>query len=103
MAMVCHVKNYAEGNNMNKAFIAYENETDLFSIGGMSIENRLDRISIYGSLDITKDKEGLENALKLKHIIDASIDALKRDENLPDRIEILGTDTIENPFYNADT
>lgn len=97
-AMEYHVRNYAEGNEMNKGFLAYENESDSFSIGDMTIENRLDRVSIYGSLDITKDKEGLENALKLKRIIDTSIDALKRDKNLPDRIIILGTDTIENPF-----
>lgn len=83
---------------MNKGFMAYENESDSFSIGGMTVENRLDRISIYGSLDITKDKEGLESALKLKRIIDASIDSLKREKNLPDKIEVVGTDTVENPF-----
>jgi len=48
----------------------------------MTIENRLDRISIYGDLDITKDKEGLKNAFKLKRIIDASIDALKREREI---------------------
>lgn len=96
--MEFRVRNYAEGNKMNKGFMAFENETESFTIGEMTVENRLDRISVYGSLDITKDKEGLENALKLKRIIDASIDALKRDKNLPDRIEIVGTDSVENPF-----
>lgn len=96
--MEFRVRNYAEENNMNKGFMAYENESDSFSIGGMTVENRLDRISIYGSLDITKDKEGLESALKLKRIIDASIDSLKREKNLPDKIEVVGTDTVENPF-----
>lgn len=48
---------------MSVAFMAFENETDTLSVGGMSIENRLDKISIYGSLDITKDKSGLTNAL----------------------------------------
>ena len=96
--MEYRAKNYAEGNDMNKGFMAFENETDSFTIGGITIENRLDRVSIYGSLDITKDKDGLENALKLKRIIDASIDALKRDKNLPDKIEVVGTDTVENPF-----
>ncbi|MFA6189806.1 MAG: hypothetical protein WC680_11070 [Sulfuricurvum sp.] len=83
---------------MNKGFMAYENETDSFSIGEVTVENRFDRISIYGSLDVTKDKEGLEKALKLKRIIDASIDALKRDKNLPDHIEIIPADTVDNPF-----
>ncbi len=83
---------------MPTALMAYENETDSLTIGGITVENRLDRISIYGSLDITKDKEGLEYALKLKRIIDASVDALKRDKSLPEHIEILGPDTVENPF-----
>lgn len=78
--------------------MAYGNESDSFSIGEMTVENRLDRISIYGSLDITKDKDGLENALKLKRIIDASIDALKRERNLPERIKILEMNMVKNPF-----
>jgi hypothetical protein len=98
MATEYRARNYAEGNDMNKGFLAYENESDSFSIGGMTVENRLDRISIYGSLDITKDKEGLEYALKLKRIIDSSVDALKREKNLPDKIEILEVESVANPF-----
>jgi hypothetical protein len=45
----------------------------------------------------TKDK-GFVYALKLKRILDASIDPLKRDKNLPEHIAVLGTDTVENPF-----
>lgn len=45
---------------MNKVFLAYENETDSFTIGEMTVENRLDRISLYGSVDLTRDKVGLE-------------------------------------------
>lgn len=79
-------------------FMAYENETDSFQIDNLTVENRLDRISIYGSLELTKDRHGLESALKLKRLIDASVDALKRDINLPDRIEIKPSESIENPF-----
>jgi hypothetical protein len=79
-------------------FSAYENEIDSLQIDTLSVENRLDRISLYGSLELTKDRRGLESALKLKRIIDASIDALKRDKNLPDRIEIKASESVENPF-----
>ena len=96
--MECRARNYAEGDDMNKGFLAYENESDSFSIGDMTIENRLDKISIYGSLDITQDKDGLEYALKLKRIIASSIDALKRDKNLPDKIEILEIESVGNPL-----
>ena len=81
-----------------QSFMAYENETESFQIDNLNVENRLDRISIYGSLDITKDRQGLEFALKLKRLIDASIDALKREKNLPDQIETQADETVQNPF-----
>lgn len=81
-----------------QSFMAYENETDAFQIDTLTVENRLDRISIYGSLDLTKDRHGLESALKLKRIIDASIDALKRDKNLPDQITTVPSESVDNPF-----
>jgi hypothetical protein len=82
-----------------KSFMAYENETDSFLIDDLTVENRVDRISLYGSLDITRDRLGLEHALKLKQIIDASIEALREDKNLPKQVKVEKTDTIENPFY----
>lgn len=81
-----------------QSFMAYENETDAFQIDTLTVENRLDRISIYGSLDLTKDHHGLESALKLKRIIDASIDALKRDKNLPEQITTVPSESVDNPF-----
>jgi len=66
--------------------MAYENDTDGFTTGNLLIQNGTDTIRIEGTLNITKDKEGLEAALKLKRAVDAAIDALKRDRNLPDSL-----------------
>lgn len=71
---------------MQQPFMAYENDTDGFTTGNLLIQNGTDTITIEGTLNITKDKEGLEAALKLKRAVDAAIDALKRDRNLPDSI-----------------
>jgi len=79
-------------------FMPFQNESDAFSINELNLENRLDRISIYGSLDITKDKEGLQCALLLKRLINATVDELKRDRNLPDKIAIKSLESVENPF-----
>lgn len=81
-----------------KSFMAYQNETDCYELNGLTIENRLDRVSLSGSIELTKDKEGLQNALELKRIIDASIEELRREKNLPDKIEYAQEDTIPNPF-----
>jgi hypothetical protein len=64
----------------------------------LTVENRMDRISIYGSLDITKDKVGLEHAILLKRLIDGTIDELKRDKQLPDHIELKEAEIVNNPF-----
>ncbi|MDD2356460.1 MAG: hypothetical protein PHX13_00945 [Thiovulaceae bacterium] len=82
----------------NKPFQAYQNESDALTIGAdLTVENRLDRISIYGSIDLTKDKEGLQYAYELKRIIDSAIDELK-GSNLPEHVEVKKVDIVENPF-----
>jgi hypothetical protein len=73
---------------MQQPFMAYENDTDGFTTGNFTIKNGFDIISIEGTLEITKDKEGLEAALKLKRAVDAAIDALKRNRSLPDTLDL---------------
>lgn len=71
---------------MQQPFMAYENDTDTFTIDNLHIQNGTDMIIIEGSLAITKDSEGLKAALKLKRVVDSAIDALKIDRNLPESI-----------------
>jgi hypothetical protein len=40
------------------------------SIGGLTVENGADRVTIYGSLDLTRDKQGLAHVQALKGMID---------------------------------
>lgn len=76
----------------------FENEEEVITIQELSIENRLDRVSIHGSVDITKDKQGLEYAFALKRQIDTIVEKLKR-ENLPEKISIENVATVvKNPF-----
>ena len=83
---------------MKKGFMPYENEIDSLKVGDdFTIENRLDKISIYGSVELTKDKEGLQYAYALKRVIDATIEALKY-KDLPDHIQIAETDMVTNLF-----
>ena len=75
----------------------FKNESECLQIGGITIENRLDRIAIFGSLDITRDKEGLKSAKALKAIFDLTLAELESSV-LPDKITLAETDTVENPF-----
>lgn len=71
---------------MQQPFMAYENDTDGFTTGDLHIQNGTDTITIEGTLKISKDRQGLNDALRLKRAVDAAIDALRRDRNLPDSI-----------------
>jgi hypothetical protein len=76
----------------------YTNEADSIEIGDLTIENRLDQVSMYGDIQLTKDKVGLQQAKELKAIIDAVVKALEAEKNLPDHITFKPTDQVDNPF-----
>lgn len=78
-------------------FTPFANEEDSIQIGDLTIENRIDRISIFGSLDLTMDKEGKGKALALKKILDLAV-AKFEVTTLPDKIAIKNAETVKNPF-----
>ena len=80
-----------------KGLKPFANENDCLQIGGLTIENRVDRVSIFGSIDITHDKEGLAVARELKKILDLTLDALE-GKDLWDKITIKAAKTVKNPF-----
>lgn len=75
----------------------YANEADSITIGELTVENREDRLELYGSLQLTRDKEGLALARELKALVEATLEVLE-SEDLPDRIEIDPPDEVDNPF-----
>jgi len=85
---------------MNKKatkIVPFANETDSLSIGELTVENREDRITIYGNIDITRDKEGLGNAEILQTLFNDIIASMKAGD-LPDKISIKPAENVANPF-----
>lgn len=79
----------------------FQNESETRTINELNIENRLDRVSIHGSIDITHDVEGLALAVKLKDMLNGMIAVLSAEQaagTLPDKITVTATDEVENPF-----
>ncbi|HEV7618799.1 MAG TPA: hypothetical protein VGO51_11940, partial [Burkholderiaceae bacterium] len=68
------------------------------TIDDLTIENRLDRISLYGSVQLTRDKTGLQHARQLKEVVDAVVAALEAEKNLPEHIAVKPTEKVDNPF-----
>jgi hypothetical protein len=80
----------------------FANESEALGIDELNIENREDRVSIYGSLDVTRDQEGLKKALILKEVLDKIVDALKR-EKLPDKLPApRPAAQVKNPFAEGE-
>lgn len=83
---------------MAQEFEPYANEADVLRIGGLEIENRVDRVSLTGDVVITKDKAGLVLAKELQSLIERTVKALEAEKQLPETVEPNVTVTIKNPF-----
>lgn len=82
-----------------KSIAPFANESDAISIGGLSIENRTDRISIYGSIDITRDQTEQAHAEQLQALFDAIVIVIvTKAEQLPAAISIKPAEDVDNPF-----
>ncbi len=75
----------------------FENESQVIAMGSFQIENRLDRVSLTGDLDITKDKAGLEKAIALKALLDSVVQTLQK-LHPPEHIQVVPTTVVKNPF-----
>ena len=79
-------------------FRPFANESDVLTLVNLTIENRVDRISLHGDVELTRDKTGLALARQLKAIIDAAVKALEADKALPDAVQLVKPRTVKNPF-----
>lgn len=78
---------------------AFANESDALAIGGLTVENRTDRVQLYGQLHLTRDKAGLADAKALKAILDSVVEALEGQPDLPEEIPLTNAPrSARNPF-----
>ena len=84
-------------NAKKKAFVPYANEADVVQIGNLMVENRLDRITLSGDVDLTLDKAGLAHARRLHEIVAAVVARLEA-ETLPEHLPAPAVKTVDNPF-----
>lgn len=79
-------------------FKPYANESDVIRIGGLEIENRVDRVSITGDVVLTKDKTGLALARELRTLLRHIVKSLEAEKKLPETVEIKPAGEVDNPF-----
>lgn len=80
-----------------KPFVPYANEADVLQIDNLMIENRLDRITLSGDVDLTLDQTGLANARRLKEVVDAVVAKLE-GQTLPEQLPPPTVTKVANPF-----
>jgi hypothetical protein len=80
-----------------KTFVPYANEADVLQIDNLMIENRLDRITISGDVDLTADQQGLAYARRLHEILGAVLAKLE-NQALPEHLPPPDVRNVANPF-----
>ena len=78
-------------------FVPYDNEADVLRIGGLQVENRLDRVTVSGDLDLTADQAGLADARALHQLLGAVVAALEA-RPLPASLPPPASVSVANPF-----
>ena len=72
---------------MAAPFKPFADDAAALTIGGLTVENGTDRITLSGSLDIARDRQSLDQARALRAALEDIIAALAAEKDLPNRME----------------
>lgn len=79
--------------------VPFADDAASVSFGKMTVENGTDRVALYGSCDLTRDKQGLSQARALKALLDQVVQVLEGAHDLPDALApVAPAKTVRNPF-----
>lgn len=78
-------------------FVPYANASDVLHIGRLAIENRVDRVTLSGDVDLTADQAGLADARLLHQLLGEVVARLEARE-LPATLPAPAVRKVLNPF-----
>ncbi|MBC7751361.1 MAG: hypothetical protein H7Z73_06530 [Candidatus Saccharibacteria bacterium] len=81
------------------SFRPFADESSSVEIAGLTLENHIDHVTIYGQGSITKDQQGLAQALILQKKFNLIVSALQ-NATLPTQIENKPEVIVDNPFIS---
>lgn len=83
---------------MPLSFKPFADESSVVTVDQMTVENRLDRVIVTGSFEITHDKAGLAKAEALLALLQPVLQHLRQQAGLPDHVVTAAPSTTANPF-----
>ena len=87
----------AKKKTSEKTLVPFANEADVLHIGDLMVENRLDRITLSGDVDLTLDQPGLALARRLHALLGDIVGRMEAQE-LPAQLPPPEVQQVENPF-----
>lgn len=79
--------------------VPFADEAASMAVGGLTVENGTGRMALYGSLDLTRDKQGLAHARALHAVLAQVVQALEGAGPLPDAVAPpAAAKSVPNPF-----
>ena len=79
-------------------FKPFQQGAESHSIHDLTLENDLDRINVYGNLQIGKDQVGLAAAKALQAYFNEIVSVLEQEKDLPEQLPTASETEVENPF-----
>lgn len=80
-----------------RPFAPFANEAQVVTVGQLMVENRLDRVTLSGDVDLTADQAGLAMARELHALLGSIVRTLEA-QPLPDALPSPRITTVDNPF-----
>lgn len=82
------------------SFKAFADDTSQSTIDELTLENQGDRVSIYGSVQISCDQIGLDHARQLLIVLQDAVQYLEQQEDLPAKLSPPDEgEEVDNPFW----
>jgi len=85
-------------DSKSQRFVPFANEADVLEVGRLMFENRLDRVTISGDVDLTADRQGLAAARLLHDLLGQVVASLEARKDLPERLPPPDVQSVKNPF-----
>lgn len=77
----------------------YADDATSLQIGELTLENGQQCVTVYGNLDLTRDRAGLTHARALKAVLDEVVRTLESDPHLPSQVAPpQAPKQVRNPF-----